>query len=355
MMRWPWSKPEPETRQYSDAVVAAIVAQAGGSTPGDPGAIGALETAAGLWARSFAGAKVSPANPITAAVSPGCLAMIGRELCRRGEAVFVLSVEDGRVRLLPVGSWDVRGGPDPETWFYRCDLFGPSGNVSRLIPSAGVVHVRYACDPAQPWRGLGPLQWARLTGSLAANLERRLGEEAGAAVGSLLPVPGDGGDDSGDDPLASLKADIRSAKGRALLVETTRAGWGEGRTAAPQHDWKMQRFGASPPAPLVELCGESAQAVLSACGVPVSLATDADGTAARESWRRFVMGSIEPVLNGVVRSELAEKLGVPDLSFDLTGLWAHDGAGRAAMFSKLVAGGVPVDEALRKSGLMADG
>ena len=258
------------------------------------------------------------------------------------------------MRLSPAGAWDVRGPFDERAWWYRCDLFGPSGNVSRLIPSAGVVHCRYACDPAQPWRGLGPLQYARHTGTLAANLEARLGEEAGAAVGSLLPVPADGGDGGDDDPLASLKADIRSAKGRALLVETTAAGWGEGRTAAPQHDWRGQRFGANPPGPLVELCGESAHAVLSACGVPVSLAANADGTAARESWRRFVLGTVEPILNGVVRAELVDKLGVPGLRFDLTGLWAHDGAGRATMFSKLVAGGVSVEEALRKSGLMAE-
>lgn len=356
-MRWPWSKPE--TRQsapYSDAVVAAIVeAAGGGSTSGDPSAIAALETSAGLWARSFAAAKVSPDDSsLSAAISPGCLAMIGRELCRRGEAVFVLSVEDGRVRLIPAGSWDIQGDHDERRWWYRCDLFGPSGNVTRLLPGAGVVHVRYAADPARPWVGVAPLQWARDTAILAANLERRTGEESGAPVGSLLPIPQDGGDGGTDDPLASLKADIRTAKGRHLLVETTSSGWGEGKSAAPQSDWKPQRFGPAPPAPLVELRSDAAMAVLSACGVPVSLAADADGTAARESWRRFVLGTVEPVLNGVVRQELADKLGVPGLSFDLTGLWAHDGAGRAQMFSKLVAGGVPVNDALRTSGLLAD-
>ena len=44
------------------------------------------------------------------------------------------------VGLVPAGSWDVRGGWDPESWWYRLDLFGPSGNVSRLVPSASVVH-----------------------------------------------------------------------------------------------------------------------------------------------------------------------------------------------------------------------
>ena len=69
--------------------------------------------------------------------------------------------------------------------------------------------------------------------------------------------------------------------------------------------------------------------VLDACGVPRALAESADGTAAREGWRRFVMGSVEPLL-AIVREELAVKLDVPGLAFDLSPLWAHDLAGRAA-------------------------
>ena len=62
------------------------------------------------------------------------------------------------------------------------------------------------------------------------------------------------------------------------------------------------------------------------------------------------MGSVEPVL-ALVRQELAAKLDLPDLAFDLTPLWAHDGAGRSATFKNLVAGGVSVNEALVTSGL----
>ena len=40
------------------------------------------------------------------------------------------------------------------------------------------------------------------------------------------------------------------------------------------------------------------------------------------------------------------------MSFDLQGLWAHDLAGRAAAFSKLVQGGVSVQEALITTGLL---
>ncbi len=354
-MRWPWSKPETRQASYSDEVVKAIIAASGGSTPGDPSAIGALETCASMWARAFMAAKVSPEDSaLLAAISPGCLAMIGRELCRRGECIFILSVEDGRLRFLSVGSWDIRGGFDERDWFYRCDLHGPSGSATRFVPAAAVLHFRYAVDPARPWQGISPLGWARDTAALAANLEKRTSEESGSPTGFLLPVPADGGDGGDDDPLASLKKDVRNAQGRALFVETTSAGWGEGRSSAPASDWRPQRFGASPPAPLVTLRSEASMAVLSACGVPVGLAVDEDGTGQRESWRRFVLGTAEPVLNGVVRSELADKLGVPGLSFDLRGLWAHDLAGRASAFNKLVAGGLPPLTAMQESGLLTE-
>ena len=92
-------------------------------------------------------------------------------------------------------------------WYYRLDEFGPSGNLTYFVPAAGVVHARYAVDPSRPWYGLGPLQWASATGTLAAGLETRLGEEAGAATGHFLPYPSDQGGDSDedDDRLSALK------------------------------------------------------------------------------------------------------------------------------------------------------
>ena len=91
--------------------------------------------------------------------------------------------------LIPGGTWDVRGPYNENEWLYRVDLFGASEHTTELIPSTGIVHARYAVDPTRPWIGIAPLQWARLTGTLAANVETRLGEEAGAPVGSFIPIP----------------------------------------------------------------------------------------------------------------------------------------------------------------------
>ena len=187
-MRWPWSRSEPErerreSQPFTDAVIQAIVAGAEGSTPGDPAAIAALEMAAALYSRAFAAAKVTPATAATEAVTPGCLALVARDLIRRGESMHLIEVQDGAVRLCPVGSWDVRGDDDPGTWFVRADLFGPSGNRTVFRPHAAFIHARYAVDPARPWYGIGPLGWARHTGTLAANLENKLGQGSGRPGG----------------------------------------------------------------------------------------------------------------------------------------------------------------------------
>ena len=354
MMRWPWQRaPEPEKREslpFTDAVVTALTAQAAGTATGDPSAIAALEAATALYARAFAAATVTP--PEAARVlSPACMALIARNLIRRGEDVHQINVVGDALRLQAIGSWDVRGGPEEASWWYRCDRFGPSGNLTELVPGASVVHSRYAVDSARPWHGIGPLGWARSTGTLAANLETRLGEEAGGPVGHVMPYPtGPDDPDDEEDPLTLLRKDLAAARGRTILAETTAAGGGEGRVAAPQSDWKPQRFGAHPPEALPKLRSEAALSVLSACAVPVSLVTDADGTSQREAWRRFVMGSVEPLL-AIVALEVEQKLETR-VTFDLSSLWAHDLAGRAASFKAMVTAGMDVERAAGLSGLL---
>ena len=352
-MRWPWSKAEPEKREtqpFTDAVIQAIVNQAEGSMPGDPAQTWALETAANLYSKAFAAARITGER--TEKITPGLMALIARNLIRRGDSLHVIELRRGKVDFLPVGSWDVRGGWDETSWFYRADLFGPSGNITRLVSSGGVLHFRYAVDPARPWHGIGPLGWARETGVLAANLERRLGEEAGGAVAHVVPIPSDGGDGETSDPLAMLKKDLAAAKGKTILTETTAGGWQKGMSEAPRADWKPSRLGAHPPDVLRGLRSEAGMAVLSACGVPVSLATDADGTSQREAWRRFVMGAVEPLLE-IVGEELEAKLETT-ISFDLTGLWAHDLQGRASAFQKMVQGGMALEQAVAASGVLSD-
>ena len=167
----------------------------------------------------------------------------------------------------------------------------------------------------------------------------------------MLAIPADGGDGGGEDPLALLKADIATARGKPLFVETTAAGWDEGKAAAPQRDWQSTRLGPAPPAVLAEIRRDAFEHVLAATGTPPSLFTDADGTAQREAVRRWHLGTVLPLAR-ILEAELSAKLETPvQLRFDNYPL---DLAGRAQAFQKLVAGGVAVNEALMTAGLLVD-
>ena len=354
MKFWPFGRTEKRAASFTDAIVQALLAQAAGGAAADPSATAALEAAAGQYARAFAVADVTPDTPTTRALTPAVLSLMARDLIRRGEFVHVIEVGRDGVRLTPAGSWDVRGGPDPSTWRYRVDLFGPSGNVTRNLAAAAVVHGRYSVDPARPWLGLSPLGWARLTGKLHANLEDSLADEAGGTRGHVLPVPAgpdaDGDADDTEDPNAQLRKDVASLRGKTVMVETTAAGWGEGMAAAPAADWKPQRIGANPPPSLATLRTDSAQAVLAACGVSADLFAAGDAAGQRESWRRFLHGSVQP-LGDLLSAELTDKLDVPDLRLSFDRLFASDLSGRSRAYRSLVDADMDKDRAARLAGL----
>ena len=222
MRIWPFAKFE-NRESATDAIVSALISQAGGSSvPPSVEALGAVEAAAGLWSRAFASATVAPATPATLVLTPSVLAAIGRGLAVRGEAVFALDV-NGAVELTQASSWKVEGGTRPESWRYAVELPLPSGKVSkRTLPTESVLHVRYATRPGAPWAGISPLGMADETRALATWIERRLAEEASTATSYVLPLP-----EAAD--VDKLKADIKGGRGRLHLVPTTTTAWVTGR------------------------------------------------------------------------------------------------------------------------------
>ena len=105
-------------------LVQAIQSRAAGQQTAFPTATAALEACAGLVGRAFGSALVEGVSDVySAALTPDLLALIGRALIRRGEALFAISVLDGRLRLFPVASHTVEG--DYANWTYRLDLAGP--------------------------------------------------------------------------------------------------------------------------------------------------------------------------------------------------------------------------------------
>ena len=112
MRIWPFAKVE-HRESATDAIVSALISPASGSSvPPAVEALGAVEAAAGLWARAFASATVEPQTTTTQALTPSVLAAIWRGLATRGEVVLVLDVSD-IFGLTEAASWKVSGGTRP--------------------------------------------------------------------------------------------------------------------------------------------------------------------------------------------------------------------------------------------------
>ena len=341
MKMWPFAKFE-NRESATDAIVSALISQAGGSSvPPSVEALGAVEAAAGLWSRAFASVTVEPQTPATLALTPAVLAAIGRGLAVRGEAVFEVEV-NGAVMLTQASSWKVAGGTSPESWRYAVELPLPSGKVvKRTLPADAVLHVRYATRPGAPWAGISPLGMADETRALATWIERRLAEEASTSTSYVLPLPEGGNVDQ-------LKADIKGGRGRLHIVDTTAAAWGGGKVSAPLSDWGTKRLGADPPESLGKLRSDVKADIFGVYGIPSSI--HGTGGSARESYRQFLSSTIQPLARLVVE-ELSLKLDTPMLALDFTELRAADIASRARAYKQLVEAGMDAAKAAAVTGL----
>ena len=344
---WPWEKRASggTNSSYTDVLIRSLLAAAGGTTA-NPAATGALEMASGTVARAFMAAEVNGPESVMAALSPGTLGMIGRELVRRGEYVALVEVKNGVPVIYPSAYLTVNGPPDPDLWTYELTLAGPdSQHTLYRVPAARVIHIRYSQDPERPWRGVGPLQAAALAGRLSAETLEALGDEASGPRGSFLPTPGTDGADETQD---LLRGDVRKAKGKMLFVESMNEGWDGTGPRPASADWKQNRFGAMIPEGLVDLNSVVTREILGCCGVSPVLFDPKSSAAAREAWRTLLFGTIAP-LGKIVSAELSAKL-FP-LSLEWQELRASDLQGRARSVKSLVDAGVEKDRALAMAGL----
>lgn len=308
------------------------------------------ETAAGIWGRAFASAQITPQTRRTRFLTPSLLTRLARDLVLRGDAVFALRIQDDEVKAYRATDFSARGGANPKTWIYTLQLQGAQASTSIVLPAASVIHAQWSTDDDAAGYGVSPLARASHSSALLGGLISALCDEvSNAARGYLLPVPAADTDDTSDN-LADMRRDIESLAGSHSLVETTAAGWGEGRAAAPLSDYAQKRLGAEPPQTLIALLASAEESILAACGVPLELGRAGNqGTAKREAWRLFLYGSVKPVAKAVA-SELTTKLGV-DVSITFEDLMASDILGRAAAFKSLTSGGMPVADAARVAGV----
>ena len=85
---------------------------------------------------------------------------------------------------------------------------------------------------------------------------------------------------------------------------------------------------------------------------PSELASQGEGTSAREAWRRFLHGTIQPIADQIA-VECSTKLGTEiTISFDK--LFASDLSGRARAFQSMVGGGMDATKAAGLAGVLPD-
>ena len=345
MKLWPFGKLE--TRQegsYTNALIASIVSRVSGKSLVTPSATAALEACAGTVGRAFMAAEIGGPEALTQAFTPSIMEMIGRALIREDQIVFLLDTSTGMLRLIPAQSWDIEGGPFPSDWSYRLTLGGPSRTLTYdHVPADSVIDLKYGCSPTAPWRGYSPLDIAALSGKLSAETIGHLADEASGPVGRLLGVPQDGEDST----VQGLKQDIANAKGRTALLET--GDW-DNQGGGARVDLQSRRFGAEPPASLVDLADFASREVFPACGFNANLFGTGQAAALREAWRLALFGVLAP-LGRLVQSEIRAKLNA-EITIGWRELRASDLCGRARAMQSMVNGGMSVVDAV--AGLMVE-
>ena len=338
-LKWPWRRPEVRSANYTDQIVAQLLASASGASDG--GALAAIETAARWWGSGLASATVKPSNIALAAITPSVLDTIGRALCRSGGSLHVIDVRNGRVTLTPCGRWTVHGSDDPQTWRYRCELFGPDTSRTITLPAASVLHVRYSPDPSRPWAGRSPMQMGVDTTQAAGRLEKATSEELNFTQSQMLTPRRSSGDYG--------MADSLNPEAIQKIVDAFASHVHAGAFILPS-DVVPQRLGPEPPDSFPLIRDRLENSILSMCGIPPALvAPRGTGTAMRESFRQVLHALLRP-LGALLAEELREKLH-PDAALSFDALRAGDITGSARAFGSLVTGGLTPQSAAEVVGL----
>jgi len=325
-MRWPWRKQKVETRGAGGYTALSMAARADAIT-GRGGAaetVAAVQACVALWSNALSRADVEGDNGL---LTPHVLAVAGRALATRGEAVFAL---DGD-RLAAAGGWEINtSGGAPRA--YRLTIYDAGGSATRTALAAEVLHFRINASDREPWRGRSPLGLAPVTADLLSVVEAAVSETlASAPLGSaVLPVP-----EMNPEDRERLAASFRGQRGRTLLRESVNVAAAGG--PAPQTDWKTQDLTPDlQKSGVFDAWDRARDSITQVFGVdPSLLSSVASGPGLREAQRHFVTYHMQPVA-GLIAAECSEKLGQP-VTLDLVRpLGAVDHGGRARAAAALV-------------------
>ena len=343
---WPFNKTEQRAEgDYTEATLAAAETEAIGGTL-DAGTLAVAEACAGLWERSLASATVEPMGGRLAALDPPFLALVARSLALHGNFTALIELDGLAVRLLPSATFDVHG--DARSQWYRLDVTGPDTTETVRAGAEAVFHVSINAEPRQWWRGVSPLKRSKATASLAAKIEESLSRESDIYVARFAGVDRKG---TYDAWLRTVGI-IRRKRGGVVFTGGVLGQGESGRVPEPA------RMGPAPDDTFADaLRSAVGRDICASFGVPVALfAERGDGAGQREAWRRFWLGTVQP-LALLVQAECKAKLD-PSAIVTLDALRAADEDGRsravsrrAAAFKTFRDAGLDTAEARRLAGL----
>lgn len=291
-----------------------------------------VQTCIGLWEGAFAAAAVKG----TDLLNRRTMALLGRALALRGEAVFLIS-EQG---LMACSDWDL-STRDGEPRAYRLSVSEQGGAVSRTALPGEVLHLRIGSSLTTPWAGTSPLRRSSLTAGLLQTLETALGEVYdNAPIGTtVLPFP-----ESPDVDMEALGRGFRGRRGRVLLRESVNVTAAGG--AAPAMDWRGQDM--TPDLSKAMMTQNLAAARDAVCGVfgvlPGLLNPTTTGPLVREAQRHLASWTLQPIA-GIIAEEASAKLGDAVEIDVVMPLQAFDVGGRARAFASFVGGIAQAKEA----------
>lgn len=316
---WPFRRRTIEKRSSGSGFTAEIMAARTSYIAGKSGLgelTASVQSCIGLWENGFALAQVEG----TDVLGPRDLALIGRALALRGEAVFWI----GEHRLIAASDWDL-STRDGAPVAYRLSISEAGGGRSVTALAGEVMHFRIGADVATPWAGSSPLRRSSLTGAMLHALESALAEiYEGAPLGSLIvPFP-----ESPQTDIERLQRGFRGRRGSVLLRESVNVTAAGGPT--PQTDWRPNDltpdlaragFADSLAAARNAICG--AYGILPALFNPVTT-----GPLVREAQRHLAQWTLQPLCELIAEEATAKLGGKVDLDC-ISPLQAFDQGGRA--------------------------
>lgn len=321
-----WFKRQPtETRSAASGFTAEIIAARESYISGKRGIAELTGTAQGcvsLWEHGLSMADVTG----TDLLGRQEMALLGRSLALRGEAVFLI-----RDRLVPCSDWDLRTRNAMPT-AYRVSVSETGGGRTETALAGEVLHIRIGCDAAAPYYGTAPLKRASLTAGLLNAVETALTDVyENAPIGSqIVHAPEN---DSADAEM--MRGAFRGRRGLVTIFEgaahAVAAGMHPNSGKAP--DDLSPDLSKSM---TKESLAAARDAVSNAFGVLPGLANPATtGPMVREAQRHLAQWVLQPIA-AQIAEEATAKLGSA-VSLDvMRPLQAYDAGGRARAMTAVV-------------------